>query len=270
MCEQRGLNATVREAEPEDTPLWSKLLPKSTMKLSSWGSRMSDCLGPITPKHFFARCVALAMELILSALSSGEIVGYLDVTAPRFTSCRGAVFIGSAGLLTTHRGLGIGAKLFVAAEEWATAREAWRLELRCDTTNRQGLALFRKRGFQIEGRVTRAFRVGDTWRDHYWMAKLLGVFRVPAPKISSSVPPLTIPELVTVHYPGSGWTISNAWRCKARSSASAAVNSASVSTSGGFRMLGGSQLTRRSVATKSRFAAAWANAWGISYVLPAS
>ena len=48
------------------------------------------------------------------------------------------------------------------------------------------------------------------------------------------------------------------------SSASAAASSASVSTSGGLRMLGGSQSTGRCAATRSRFAAAWASAGGMS------
>src|SRR6516165_1771679 len=59
----------------------------------------------------------------------------------------------------------------------------------------------------------------------------------------------------TIYFIG-GSTISNPWRCRAFSSASASTSTVSVNTSGGLRILGGVQPTGRSTATSSRFAAA--------------
>ena len=66
---------------------------------------------------------------------------------------------------------------------------------------------------------------------------------------------------VATDYRLSGSTTANACRCRAFSSASAAANSASVSTSGGLRMLGGSQSAGRCAATRSRFRSSMGQRW---------
>jgi RimJ/RimL family protein N-acetyltransferase len=171
---QSEASVIIREAESQDGPALADAIAQINMEtefLGEAGERppWADC------SEAFLRALSRTGDgVYFIVVHAGAIVGYLGAVVPRLTSCRGAIFIGSAGLSTTHRGLGIGNKLFVAMEAWARARGAWRLELRCDVENLRGLALFRKCGFQIEGRVIRAFRVGNAWREHYWMGKLLG------------------------------------------------------------------------------------------------
>jgi RimJ/RimL family protein N-acetyltransferase len=170
---QGEANIIIREAESQDGPALADAIAQINLEtefLDEPGERppWADC------SEAFLRALNRTGDgAYFIAIQDGAIVGYLGAVVPRLTSCRGAIFIGSAGLSMTHRGLGIGTRLFGAIEAWARAHGAWRLELRCDVENHRGLALFHKCGFQIEGRVIRAFRVGNAWRDHYWMGKLL-------------------------------------------------------------------------------------------------
>jgi RimJ/RimL family protein N-acetyltransferase len=107
------------------------------------------------------------------ALERGEIVGYLGAFGGWFARNRGVIWIGHVGVRQAMRGRGIGAKLFAAMEEWARARESWRLELRVDAQNTAALALYRKCGFEIEGTIPYAAPYGTDWHTHHWMGKLL-------------------------------------------------------------------------------------------------
>jgi RimJ/RimL family protein N-acetyltransferase len=208
---QGAAKITIREAESQDGPPLVEAIAQINLEtefLDEPGERppWADC------SEAFLRALSRTGDgVYFIAIHDGAIVGYLGAAVPRLTSCRGAIFIGSAGLSTTHRGLGIGTKLFVAIEAWARARGAWRLELRCDVENLRGLALFRKCGFQIEGRVIRAFRVGNAWREHYWMGKLLGVDRreLAAPVDLSPLRPRRDIQSVRVRpvQPGDGFSL---------------------------------------------------------------
>ncbi|HVH80220.1 MAG TPA: GNAT family N-acetyltransferase [Stellaceae bacterium] len=111
--------------------------------------------------------------VLLAVTGRGEIVGYLSGFLGHFTRNRGNLFIAVVGLREAYRGQGIGTLLFEAVEEWALAHRAWRIELRVSSLNERGQALYRKRGFEIEGRIrSGVFRRG-AWTDDFWMAKLL-------------------------------------------------------------------------------------------------
>jgi RimJ/RimL family protein N-acetyltransferase len=107
------------------------------------------------------------------AVEGDAIVGYLGAAAPRVASCRGAIYIFAIGLRRSHRGRFIGGRLLDAVENWARARGAWRLDLRVVVENARALALYRRHGFEIEGRMTDAFRIDGAPHDNYWMAKPL-------------------------------------------------------------------------------------------------
>jgi len=110
---------------------------------------------------------------VLLAVAGGEIVGYLSAFTGHFARNRGSVFIAVVGLREAWRGLGIGTRLFEAIEAWARARRAWRLELRVSSLNGRGLALYRKQGFAIEGRIRGGVFRNGGWTDDFWMGKLL-------------------------------------------------------------------------------------------------
>jgi RimJ/RimL family protein N-acetyltransferase len=111
--------------------------------------------------------------VLLAVSGAGEIVGYLSAFAGHFVRNRGSVFIAVIGLREAWRGWGIGTRLFETIEAWARERQFWRLELRVSSLNERGQALYRKRGFAIEGRIRGGvFRRGN-WTDDFWMGKLL-------------------------------------------------------------------------------------------------
>ena len=108
---------------------------------------------------------------MILALDRGAIIGYLSAFTGWFERNRGNVFIAVVGLRETCRGRGIGTRLFEAVEEWARARGAWRLELRVSSLNERGQALYRKRGFEIEGTIREGVLRDGDWTDDFWMAK---------------------------------------------------------------------------------------------------
>ncbi len=111
--------------------------------------------------------------VLLAVAGDGAIVGYLSAFTGHFTRNRGNIFIAVIGLREGFRGEGIGTRLFEAVEAWARERYAWRLELRVSSLNERGRALYKKRGFEIEGRIrSGVFRRG-AWTDDFWMGKLL-------------------------------------------------------------------------------------------------
>jgi GNAT superfamily N-acetyltransferase len=111
--------------------------------------------------------------VFLAVTPDGGIIGYLSAFTGHFLRNRGNIFIAVIGLREDWRGRGIGARLFEAVELWARARRAWRLELRVSSLNERGLALYRKRGFAIEGSIRGGVFRRGAWTDDFWMAKLL-------------------------------------------------------------------------------------------------
>jgi RimJ/RimL family protein N-acetyltransferase len=107
------------------------------------------------------------------AEAGGAIVGFLGAFAGALERTRGVVYIAHVGVRAAWRGHGVGAALFAAIENWARAKGAWRLDLRVDTQNARGLALYAKSGFVVEGCIVDAACTEGVWRDHFLMAKAL-------------------------------------------------------------------------------------------------
>ena len=111
-------------------------------------------------------------QTILVAEYGGQLVGYLSALGGKFKRNRHSVYI-VVGILQAFTGQGIGTHLFVAMEEWACQHQLHRLELTVMTNNQAGLALYKKRGFEIEGVRKHAIFVNGQYVDEYAMAKLL-------------------------------------------------------------------------------------------------
>jgi RimJ/RimL family protein N-acetyltransferase len=111
--------------------------------------------------------------VLLALTGRGEIIGYLSAFLGHFARNRGNLFIAVVGLREAYRGRGIGTRLFEAVEEWARAHRAWRLELRVSSLNERGQALYRKRGFLVEGRIRGGVFRNGAWTDDLWMGKPL-------------------------------------------------------------------------------------------------
>ena len=111
-------------------------------------------------------------QTILVAEYGGQLVGYLSALGGKFKRNRHSVYI-VVGILQAFTGQGIGTQLFMAMEEWACQHQLHRLELTVMTHNQAGLALYKKRGFEIEGVRKHAIFVNGQYVDEYAMAKLL-------------------------------------------------------------------------------------------------
>jgi RimJ/RimL family protein N-acetyltransferase len=134
--------------------------------------------------------------VLLAVTEDGAIAGYLSAFVGHFARNRGNVFVAVIGLRAPYRGQGIGTRLLEEIEDWARRRYAWRLELRVSSLNERGLALYRKRGLEIEGRIRGGVFRRGAWTDDFWMGKLLEP--VPGRKLASvpTAAARTAPSLV--------------------------------------------------------------------------
>ena len=165
---------TVRRAAPADVPALdqaiarideeTEFLAKPGEYLRRWAPGFAERLKELNEKGTGAYFLAVA---------GGEVIGFLGAYAGPVERTRGVVYIAHVGVREKWRGRGVGAALFAAIEDWARAQRAWRLDLRVDTKNARGLALYKKRGFAVEGRIVDGALREGVWCDHFLMAKAL-------------------------------------------------------------------------------------------------
>jgi RimJ/RimL family protein N-acetyltransferase len=164
----------VRHAVPADVPALAatiakideetEFLAKPGEYMRRWAPGFAERLEEMSEKGTGAYVLAA---------HGNEIVGFLGAFAGHLACTRGVIYIAHVGVRETWRGRGVGAALFTAIEDWARAQGAWRLDLRVDTQNARGLALYRKRGFTVEGRIVDGADREGVWCDHFLMAKAL-------------------------------------------------------------------------------------------------
>ncbi len=109
---------------------------------------------------------------ILVAEQDNQLVGYLEASGGTFKRSTHTVYI-VIGILQAFTGHGIGTLLFQRLEEWAKQKNIHRLELTVMTHNKEGIALYKKQGFAIEGIRRDALLINGHHIDEYYMSKLL-------------------------------------------------------------------------------------------------
>jgi RimJ/RimL family protein N-acetyltransferase len=180
MLEGEVAEIVIREARPED----ARALNRAIGQVEDETEFLGEPGEYLTWAEGFAERLRVQQArqsgIYLMATHGGEIVGFLAAFAGAFERDRGAIYIAGVGLRRPWRGRGVGTRLFHAIEDWARSRHAWRLELRVDTENERGLALYKKRGFLIEGRIADAFHVDGRGREHLLMGKALRAFNAPS------------------------------------------------------------------------------------------
>lgn len=67
----------------------------------------------------------------------------------------------------------MGTALFSKLDDWAKGKGMHRLELTVLVDNTVGVALYKKMGFEIEGRKRQSLQVNGSYVDEYYMSKLL-------------------------------------------------------------------------------------------------
>jgi RimJ/RimL family protein N-acetyltransferase len=122
----------------------------------------------------FIRAVSAAdNQLFLLALDGDEIVGDLLFRGGPYRRTRHRGMMGMS-VNRSHWGLGIGTALLQTLIDWARASGVVRkIDLRVMTYNERALRLYRRFGFQVEGRHARTFCIDGEFFDDYSMGLLV-------------------------------------------------------------------------------------------------
>jgi RimJ/RimL family protein N-acetyltransferase len=111
-------------------------------------------------------------QTIFIAEKSDQLIGYLAAYGGRYKRNMQTVYV-VTGIVKGFTSQGLGTRLFEQLEEWAKKRKIHRLDLTVMVRNEAALALYKKIGFEIEGRKKHSLFINDSYVDEYWMAKLL-------------------------------------------------------------------------------------------------
>ncbi len=123
-------------------------------------------------KHEIKYLLSTDNGIIYVAEDNGKLIGYLKAFGGIFKRNRHNVNL-VIGIIKSYTGQGIDTLLFKEIEKWAYQNKIYRLELSTMTNNNKALALFRKMGFEIEGKKEHALFVNGSYVDEYYMAKSL-------------------------------------------------------------------------------------------------
>ena len=108
------------------------------------------------------------------ALAGDRVVGWCDIRPRERPVTRHCGVLG-IGILPDWRGLGVGRRLMERTLEAARAFPLARVELAVRADNARAVALYRKVGFEVEGRRQRAMLVDGVYYDDIVMALLFDV-----------------------------------------------------------------------------------------------
>ena len=111
-------------------------------------------------------------QTIFVAEKDSQLIGYLSAYGGRYKRNSHCVYI-ITGILQAFTSQGIGTRLFEEFEKWAKKNKFHRLELTVMIHNETAIALYKKIGFEIEGRKQQSLVINGSCVDEYWMAKLL-------------------------------------------------------------------------------------------------
>ncbi|EDL64510.1 GNAT family N-acetyltransferase [Bacillus sp. SG-1] len=123
-------------------------------------------------KKQIQRMKETANSTIIVAEEDERLTGYLFAIGGSVNRTKHSAYI-AVGISEHHRGKGIGNALFLKAEEWALNHGILRLELTAVTQNEAGVALYKKRGFEIEGTKRKSLHINGEFFEEYYMSKLL-------------------------------------------------------------------------------------------------
>jgi ribosomal protein S18 acetylase RimI-like enzyme len=105
------------------------------------------------------------------AVDDGRVVGWCDVTPKTHETLRHSGVLGM-GVAASHRGQGVGSALLRATVDRAFAQGLTRVELIVRQDNRPAIALYRRHGFELEGRLRRYLVLDGATHDALQMARL--------------------------------------------------------------------------------------------------
>ncbi len=121
----------------------------------------------------------------LVAVENNKIVGYLTTVYPKFKKLRGNAYIALA-VKSSHRGKGIGTKLMTELEKHAKLKKIRRIELEVFGKNVKAIDLYKRLGYEVEGRRRNAVEDSSGFDDIVFLEerghikKLVHVLALPA------------------------------------------------------------------------------------------
>lgn len=107
----------------------------------------------------------------LVARSGNEHLGYVSLVFARFKKLRGNAYL-TISVKGGYRGQGLGTRLMQAAEELAREKGIRRIELEVFSQN-PAVELYKRLGYEVEGRKREAVRLNDGYDDIIFMAKFI-------------------------------------------------------------------------------------------------
>jgi len=105
------------------------------------------------------------------AVDTSRVIGWCDVTPKIHATLRHSGTLGM-GVAAMHRGCGVGKALLEATLHAARARGLTRVELVVRVDNEPAIALYRRFGFEVEGRLRGYLVVDERAHDALAMARI--------------------------------------------------------------------------------------------------
>lgn len=105
------------------------------------------------------------------AVDDGRVVGWCDIAPKMHETLRHSGRLGM-GVTASHRGHGIGSALLERTLAAARSRGLTRIELEVRADNTAAIALYRRHGFELEGRLRQFMFVDGVAYDALRMARL--------------------------------------------------------------------------------------------------
>jgi RimJ/RimL family protein N-acetyltransferase len=160
----------VQEDDAEEFLTLSNRLDEETaFRLLEPGERLSTIE---QQREIISRVQSTDNHAIFVAELNGQLVGYIAAIGGKYRRNKHGVHVVVA-VLQRFAGLGIGTKLFEELEMWAHGHGIHRLELTVMVHNERAIGLYKKLGFEVEGRKRHALLVSGSYVDEYCMSKLL-------------------------------------------------------------------------------------------------
>jgi RimJ/RimL family protein N-acetyltransferase len=166
---------SIREAVPADAErlldLKTALDGETRFMLLEPGERMSSVTNERTRLEALS---SQANSVVLVAQDNDDLVAYAEASGGDFRRNRQTAHV-VIGVRRSYTGRGLGTRLLTELDRWAVKADVRRLELTVMTHNLAAIALYRKRGYRVEGTRRAALIVDGEYVDEFWMAKVRGI-----------------------------------------------------------------------------------------------
>lgn len=161
----------IREIEKSDAEKYLKLLLKLDKEDNKMATQVYKAQNSIKKQESEINFINKTNSKLLIVEDSKELVGYISIE--RDTMNRKITGFLHVGLLKKYTNKGIGTKLIEDASNWCKENDIHTLYLRVREDNTKAIALFKRMGFIIDGKVVEELKETDTDYDELQMSKSL-------------------------------------------------------------------------------------------------